>query len=115
MSCICAQVEEHVKQWVERYTENYAQFSALAESVPASTSQFPNVYHTLIHSHVLNSLLQLEHTYTIAIDDICKARDNALSVMQRRWVSGQMGGRLQAIHKCVFYFGFDYCLTKTIS
>ena len=81
---VYSQVEEHVKQWVERYTENHTQFSALTDSVPNSASQLSNIYHTLIHSHVLNTLLQLEHTYTIAIDDICKARDNALSVMQRR-------------------------------
>ena len=91
-----------MKQWVERYTENYTQFSALTESVPNSTSQFSNIYHTLIHSHVLDALLQLEHTYTIAIDDICKARDNALSVMQRRWVSGSRYGTVSShTHKPV--------------
>ena len=47
---------------------------------------FPGIYHSLIHSSHLNTLLQLEHTYGIAIQDIMKARDNALEMLQKRFL-----------------------------
>ena len=52
---------------------------------PASDADFPGVYHKLIHSPALETLLQLEHTYAMAVADVCKGWDNARSVLQERY------------------------------
>lgn len=108
------QMEEQVKQWVDGYTENYAHFSTLAESTPTSTSQFSSIYHSLIHSSALATLLQLEHTYAIEVDDICQARDTALNVMQRRWAESDKID-FQTTHTHIFQRQlYAYYLTKCL-
>lgn len=40
----------------------------------------------MIHSPALETLLQLEHTYALAVLELCKARDNAMEIMQKRYM-----------------------------
>lgn len=39
---------------------------------------FSEVYHTLIHSPALETLLNLEHTYALAVEDLTDQRDKDL-------------------------------------
>ena len=59
------------------------QFSSPMEAQDSDIT-FSEVYHKLIHSSALETLLQLEHTYAMAVSELCKARDNARELMQTR-------------------------------
>ena len=41
-------------------------------------SAWSDIYHALIHSPALESLLQLEHQYAVAMKDMVNQRDKAL-------------------------------------
>jgi hypothetical protein len=47
---------------------------------------FSEVYHSLIHSEALETLLNLEHTYAIAVEDIITQRDRDLAHLEQRFV-----------------------------
>lgn len=49
--------------------------------------QFSEVYHSLIHSPALETLLNLEHTYALTIDDLIQQRDGDLKYLDERFVS----------------------------
>lgn len=86
-------LQESIQHWVDKYTENHVDFSNLKEM---NEDTFPGIYHSLIHSSHLNTLLQLEHTYGIAIRDIMKARDNALEMLQKRH-DGELSQAMQQL------------------
>ena len=52
----------------------------------ASDADFPEVYHKLIHSPALETLLQLEQNYAMAVASVCKGWDNARGVLRDRCV-----------------------------
>lgn len=60
---------------------------SLGGTVGRADLQFSEVYHKLIHSPALETLLQLEHTYALAVLEMCKARDNAMEMMQKRYIT----------------------------
>ena len=66
---------------MKQYTERCVEFTNLKE---AEEDKFPAIYHNLIHSSERNTLLQLEHTYAVAVRDMLKARENALGVLQKK-------------------------------
>ena len=49
-------------------------------------SAWSEIYHDLIHSPALESLLQLEHTYAVAMKDMVKQRDQALKDLTNTYV-----------------------------
>ena len=81
-----------IEQWAKCFADNHIQFSSPSESgsgmntEPASEAEFPEVYHKLIHSPALETLLQLEHTYAMAVTDVCKGWENATTVLHDRCV-----------------------------
>lgn len=46
--------------------------------------QFSEVYHALIHSPALETLLNLEHTYALTIEDLILQRDQDLKYLDER-------------------------------
>lgn len=46
---------------------------------------FSEVYHSLIHSPALDTLLNLEHTYALTIEDLIQQRDKDLEYLDDRW------------------------------
>ena len=48
--------------------------------------QFSEVYHSLIHSPALETLLNLEHTYALTIEDLILQRDSDLKYLDDRFV-----------------------------
>ena len=46
--------------------------------------QFSEVYHSLIHSPALETLLNLEHTYAMTIEDLIHQRDQDLKHLGER-------------------------------
>lgn len=51
---------------------------------PAENVSFPEMYHKLIHSPALETLLNLEHSYALAVGDLVQERDKALNNLQIR-------------------------------
>ena len=45
---------------------------------------FSEVYHSLIHSPALETLLNLEHKYSIDMGDVIEKRDREISLMEER-------------------------------
>ena len=59
--------------------KNYAK-----EEKETQEEKFSKVYHTLIHSPALDTLLNLEHTYSLTVEDLLKQRDADLHHLQLR-------------------------------
>lgn len=85
-------LDSTIEQWADCFADNHIQFSSPSEggsgsnTEPASDAEFPDIYHKLIHSSALETLLQLEHTYAMAVADVCKGWENAKKVLQERYV-----------------------------
>ena len=48
---------------------------------------FSEVYHTLIHSPALESLLNLEHKYSLDMAEVIELRNNDTSSIKSRFVA----------------------------
>ncbi|KAG0428501.1 hypothetical protein HPB47_024524 [Ixodes persulcatus] len=57
-------------------------YASAEEETP--DSRFPHMYHTLIHSPALDTMLNLEHTYAVAVGDMVRERDETLGRLQKR-------------------------------
>jgi hypothetical protein len=85
-------LDSTIEQWAECFADNHIQFSSPSEggsggqTESASDAEFPDIYHKLIHSSALETLLQLEHTYAMAVADVSKGWDNAKTVLHDRYV-----------------------------
>ncbi|XP_035209060.1 protein C12orf4 homolog isoform X1 [Stegodyphus dumicola] len=51
---------------------------------PSESSSFPEMYHKLIHSPALETMLNLEHSYALAVGELVQAKDKALHELQQR-------------------------------
>ena len=69
---------------VEQYTNNCSEFS-VATVTHDDGPTFSDMYHSLIHSPALDTLLQLEHTYALAMDNSLQAWKNARDNMTKRY------------------------------
>ena len=107
-----------IEKWAERFAENHVQFSSPSEASGVSAGRvgegsdrldlvFSEVYHKLIHSPALDTLLQLEHTYAMAVADVCKGRENASEILQKRCVCvcvcKNIFIHLSHIHSCIYH------------
>lgn len=71
-----------VSAWEKAFTEEVKDYAP-----PEETSKeqiFSEVYHSLIHSPALETLLNLEHTYALTVDDLIQQRDKDLSHLDER-------------------------------
>ncbi|XP_060575624.1 protein C12orf4 homolog [Ruditapes philippinarum] len=69
-------VDKLAEAWEKAYKQEVKVF-AKPEEVSAE-QQFSEVYHSLIHSPALETLLNLEHTYALTIEDLIQQRDQDL-------------------------------------
>ncbi|XP_060068652.1 protein C12orf4 homolog [Ylistrum balloti] len=76
------QVDDLVVKWTKAYTQEVKTF---AKSDEVSQEQrFSEVYHNLIHSPALDTLLNLEHTYSLTVEDLIHQRDKDLEHLEER-------------------------------
>ncbi|XP_059165368.1 protein C12orf4 homolog [Physella acuta] len=74
------EVENLLKQWVTVYNQELKMYAR-----PHQLSQdekFAEIYHTLIHSPALETLLNLEHEYSLGVERVTKERDKDLQHLQ---------------------------------
>lgn len=75
-------LEGLVRDWANAYTEEVLDF---AQPPTVNDSEvFADVYHSLIHSPLSETLLQLEATYAMSVETLCRERDGRLSEMEDR-------------------------------
>ena len=77
---------KRIDKCVEQYTKNCSEFSVATVTSDTDGPTFSDMYHTLIHSPALETLLQLEHTYTIAMENSLQAWKNARELTTRRYM-----------------------------
>jgi hypothetical protein len=78
-----SKVAKRIENLAEQYTNNCAEFSVATVTHDEGPS-FSDMYHSLIHSPALGTLLQLEHTYALAMDNSLQAWRNARENMVKR-------------------------------
>ncbi|XP_065068937.1 protein C12orf4 homolog [Rhopilema esculentum] len=76
-------VAEIVDSWKKAYSKEYVKYQD-QDDKNGDEIEFANIYHALIHSPALDTLLQLEHSYSVAVKDLCEQRDMALEKLQKR-------------------------------
>ncbi|XP_064617462.1 protein C12orf4 homolog [Liolophura sinensis] len=75
-------VDQLVEKWTKTFSEEVKDF---AEPEEVTNEQvFSDVYHTLIHSPALETLLNLEHTYALSMEDLIEQRDKDLQHLEER-------------------------------
>ena len=69
--------------WNEAFTQECSRYSD-AKEVKTEELTFSEMYHSLIHSSALETLLQLENTYALAVQDMLAQRDTALNKLEQK-------------------------------
>lgn len=75
-------VAKLVENWAQAFTDEVKEF-ARPEAV-TNELVFSEVYHALIHSPALETLLNLEHTYALAAGGVIEQKDQDLSHLEER-------------------------------
>lgn len=75
--------ERLIKEWSSAYTHNEKEHQTSFASVD---NAWADVYHALIHSPALDALLRLEHSYSVAMNDMVQQRDDALKELRDKQV-----------------------------
>ena len=76
-------MESAVELWNEAFTQECSKYSE-AKEIKTDELTFSEMYHSLIHSSALETLLQLENTYALAVQDIIAQRDVALNKLEKK-------------------------------
>ncbi|XP_028416448.1 protein C12orf4 homolog [Dendronephthya gigantea] len=77
------QAEIAIDSWNEAFTQECSKYSD-AKEVKTEELTFSEMYHLLIHSASLETLLQLENTYALAVQDMLAQRDAALDKLEQK-------------------------------
>lgn len=78
-----AEMNKATVAWAQRFGDHHSEFSAAEEGNKAEVT-FSDVYHKLIHSPALETLFQLEHTYSMAMEELCESLQSAKQAMKER-------------------------------
>lgn len=71
-----------VRSWVQAFTEEVTHYAQ--PEVVNDGQVFGDVYHSLIHSPLSMTLLQLEASYAAAVEAVCRERDLRLADLEAR-------------------------------
>ena len=77
-------IADYISSWSNTFTQEHATYSSANDK--SEESVFSEMYHSLIHSAALDTLLQLENTYAMAMDDAASKKENAIKTMEEKWV-----------------------------
>ncbi|XP_033747327.1 protein C12orf4-like isoform X1 [Pecten maximus] len=76
------QVDDLVVKWTKAYNQEVKTYAKTEEV--SQEQRFSEVYHSLIHSPALDTLLNLEHTYSLTVEDLIHQRDKDLEHLEER-------------------------------
>ncbi|KAK7492835.1 hypothetical protein BaRGS_00015973 [Batillaria attramentaria] len=69
-----------ISRWTKAFSQEVKEYATIEEE--DHNHAFSNVYHTLIHSPALETLLNLEHTYALSMENITRQRDKDLKHLE---------------------------------
>eukprot|EP00039_Didymoeca_costata_P033065 m.40559 g.40559 ORF g.40559 m.40559 type:complete len:523 (-) comp9678_c0_seq2:126-1694(-) len=75
-------IDENVEEWVSAFQQFHADYSSPREET--QEEEFAKMYHELIHSPALSTLLQLEQTYASNRAELVAKRDRASAKLHSR-------------------------------
>jgi len=75
-------IEKLANTWSDLFQDEHAVYS-IPEEITNETV-FSEVYHKLVHSPGLDTLLSLEHTFAMAMDDVVAQRDTDLTQLEAK-------------------------------
>lgn len=76
------EVESLIKAWSTAFTEEVLEYAQPPEI--RDEEVFADVYHSLIHSPLSETILQLEASYACTVETLCRDRDYKLGEMENR-------------------------------
>ena len=76
---------DYVSSWTNAFTQEHASYSSVSDK--SEDTVFSEMYKSLIHSAALETLLQLENTYAMAMDDAAMKKESAIKTMEEKYVS----------------------------
>jgi len=66
--------------WTKAYSREWRQYAKVEE--PTDSLLFSEVYRTVIHSAAMETLLHIEHSYAVAMEDLVRRRDEDLESLE---------------------------------
>lgn len=82
---------DYVTSWTNAFTQEHGSYSSVSDK--SEETVFSEMYKSLIHSSALETLLQLENTYALAMDDAVTKKESAIKTMEEKYV-------LKPFHSC---------------
>lgn len=79
------QITDKVASWTNAYSKEHICYQG-KEDKNGDEVEFSCVYHALIHSPALETLLQLEHSYSVAVKELMEQAEVALDKLQKRYM-----------------------------
>ena len=79
------QISSVVEAWTNAYSKEHINYQG-KDDKNGDEIEFAVVYHALIHSPALETLLQLEHSYSVAVKELMEQADVALNKLQKKLV-----------------------------
>ena len=76
---------DYVTSWTNVFTQEHGSYSSVSDK--SEETVFSEMYKSLIHSSALETLLQLENTYALAMDDAVTKKESAIKTMEEKYVS----------------------------
>ena len=77
-------ITDYVSSWTNAFMQEHASYSSVSDKTEDTV--FSEMYKSLIHSSALETLLQLENTYAMAMDDVVMKKENAIKTMEEKYV-----------------------------
>lgn len=78
-------ISDCVSSWANAFTQEHASYSLVNDKNKETV--FSEMYKSLTHTSALETLLQLENTYALAMDDAVTKMENAIKAMEEKYVS----------------------------
>ena len=82
---------DYVTSWTNAFTQEHGSYSSVSDK--SEETVFSEMYKSLIHSSALETLLQLENTYALAMDYAVTKKESAIKTMEEKYV-------LKPFHSC---------------
>lgn len=79
------QIKDVVEAWTNAYSKEHISYQG-KDDKNGDEIEFAIIYHALIHSPALETLLQLEHSYSVAVKGLMEQADIALNKLQKKLV-----------------------------
>lgn len=88
-------VEEVIKSWEKAFREETVEYT---EPHGATDEElFSTVYHKLVHSPALETMLQVEHSYALAVRELAGQRDEQLTALMQKQTQ-EMTRAVEGVH-----------------